>query len=85
MSYDPRELHCCGEDQLNKHTFHEKSFIRNNEVRLIENRSRQFHNHKLFDMDISPELMSDTDMLNNLINKARYVRLNCRVVSATLR
>lgn len=66
-----RELNCSGEDQLSNQTFHEKSFIMNDELKLIENRTRQLHNHNLFDTDLSAELLSDSEILNVLINKAR--------------
>lgn len=66
-----RELNCTGEDQLNNHSFHDKSFIMNNELRLINNRARQFHNQKLFEMDVAPEVLADADILNMMINKAR--------------
>lgn len=67
-----RELNCTGEDQLTNQSFHDKSFIMNNELKLIENRTRKFHNQKLFGMDVAPEVVADIDMLNMLINKARY-------------
>lgn len=66
-----RELNCTGEDQLNNQSFHEKSFIMNNELKLIENRVRPFHNQKLFEMDVATEVVADSDILNMLINKAR--------------
>lgn len=69
--YSIRYFNCTGEDQSNHHPFHAQSFIANNELKLIENIYRKFHNQNLFDFDLSEELLTDSQILHNLFNKAR--------------
>lgn len=67
-----RYLNCTGEDHLNKHTFHAQGFIANDEIKLIECNSRKFHNQKLFDLELSEDVLTDPAILQQLIGKARY-------------
>lgn len=73
ISQNVRFLHCTGEDNLNKHTFHAHSFIANDEIRLIESNLKKFHNQKLFDLELAEDVLSDPTILQSLLGKARYV------------
>lgn len=70
-SQNVRFLNCMGEDQLTKHTFHAQSFIANDEIKLIESNLKKFHNQKLFEFDISEDVLSDPTVLQTMLGKAR--------------
>lgn len=72
ISQNIRFLHCTGEDHLNRHAFHEQSFIANDEIKLIESNLKKFHNQKLFDLELSEDVLSDPTILQSLLGKARY-------------
>lgn len=75
-----RYFNCSGEDQLNKHTFDENSFISNNELKLIGSTSKQFFKQELFGFDLSEDVLSDPQTLQNLLAKARFVSQNFNVL-----
>lgn len=71
INQNVRFLNCTGEDQLTKHSFHANGFIANDEIKLIESNLRKFHNQKLFDLEISEDVLTDPTVLQNLLGKAR--------------
>lgn len=72
ISQNVRYLHCIGEDQPNKHSFHTQSFILNDEIKLIESNLKKFHNQKLFDLEFSEDVLTEPVLLQSLLGKARY-------------
>lgn len=72
ISQNVRYLHCIGEDQPNKHSFHTQSFILNDEIKLIESNLKKFHNQKLFDLEFSEDVLTEPALLQSLLGKARY-------------
>lgn len=66
-----RYFNCTGEDQLNKLTFDEQSFIANNELKLIGSTTKAYHKQELFGLDLSEDVLTDPQLLQNLLAKAR--------------
>lgn len=66
-----RFLNCTGDDQLTRQTFHEHSFIANDEIKLIASNLKKFHNHKLFDSEFSEDVLTDSTVLQSLLDKTR--------------
>lgn len=66
-----RYFNCTGEDQLHKLTFDEQSFIANNELKLIGSTSKAYYKQELFGLDLSEDVLTDPQLLQNLLAKAR--------------
>lgn len=71
VRHNVRFLNCTGDDQLAKQTFHEHSFIANDEIKLIVSNSKKFYNHKLFDSEFSEDVLTDSSVLQSLLDKTR--------------
>lgn len=67
-----RYLNCSGEDQMYKLTFDEQSFLANNELKLIGSSSKTYYKQELFGLNLSEDVLSDPQTLQNLLAKARY-------------
>lgn len=66
-----RYLNCIGEDVANKHAFHSASFIECSELKLVQNSGKHYTQRALFDLDLSEDVLTDSKMLQKLLNKAR--------------
>lgn len=66
-----RYLNCIGEDVAQKHSFHSASFIECAELKFIQMRGKRFTQRILFDLDVSEDVMTDSKVLQKLLNRAR--------------
>lgn len=72
VSHNLRYLNCTGDDHPTRHSFHTHSFIANDEIKLIESNGKKFHHQKLFDLDFSENVLTDSTVLQSLLGKARW-------------
>lgn len=68
-----RYLDCIGEDVANQYCFAPASFIGCAELKLVQNSGKHFTQRPLFDLDLSEDVLTDSKMLQKLLNKARWV------------
>lgn len=66
-----RYFNCLGEDVINKNSFHPESFIECGEIGSIVNENSEFYGLILFNLNISDDVLIDSQMLQDLVNKAR--------------
>lgn len=66
-------LNCIGEDSFKKLSFHEDSFIRCFDVQTISNGAqKRFINQPMFELNLSEDVLTDANVLQMLLSKARY-------------